>query len=139
MRIGTIIYIPVSTKKAISTKSLNIDYHPIANPHMGNLGPHLFNHTNHLMSNRNTRHSPRYRTMFNMQVTGADTTEGNAHNSIPGSLQSGSGFIQQFKFPAFDIRIGFHNSKDSTNKFNTFPGIKEPSIRFPYSTKVAIC
>ena len=80
--IGAIVYIALTAKEAFAAEGFYVDRHPVARLHRLYGGAYLLDDAYHLVPHGNTGHSARHTAMLNMQIAGADASQGNAHQCI---------------------------------------------------------
>ena len=68
----------------------------------------LFDYPHHFMPDGYAGHSPRHATMFDMQITGADTAQSNPNDRIARSLQKRFRFLLHLELSCCNISVGFH-------------------------------
>ena len=105
---GAVVDIAVSAEVAFATEGLHIDRHAVADLHAPDIGSRLLHHTDHLVAHGDARHSPWHTSVLDMKVTGADASQGHAHDSVGGLLYRRSRFVRQGKLSFFYISICFH-------------------------------
>ena len=79
---GTVVDIAMLAEEAFATEGLHVDRHAVADLHAPDIGSHLLHHTDHLVAHGDARHRPWHTSVLDMKVTGANASQGHAHDGV---------------------------------------------------------
>ena len=95
VRVFAVVYIAVPAEEALSTEGFYVDGYPVAGFYVVYVCTDLFYDTHHFMAYRNAGYGTRYTSVLDVEVAGADTSQGDAYQSILRVFQLRNGFLQQ--------------------------------------------
>ena len=105
---SAVVHIALLAVETISAESFHIHRHTVAFTESLDFTAQFFHDANHLMPDGDTRHSPWYAAVLDMQVTCADAAHGHTDDSIRRLQNHRLWLFNQFKPIFIYICICFH-------------------------------
>ena len=93
-------------EETFSTEGFYVDGYPVAGFYVVYVCTDLFHDTHHFMAYRNAGYGTWYTSVFDVEVAGADTSQGDAYQGILRVFQLGDRFLQQGELAVLDVSIG---------------------------------
>ena len=106
--VGAVVDPAVLAEEAVPAEGLHVHRHPVAGPDGGDGLAGLLHDAHYLVAHGDAGHRPGYGAVLDVQVAGADTSQGHLDDGVPGVEQGGDGLVQKRKSAPLKIGIGKH-------------------------------
>ena len=105
IRVFAVVYVTVAAEEAFSAECFYVDRNTVAGLDGMHVCSCLFDDAYHFMAYRNARNGTRYASVLDVEVAGADTSEGDAYQCVMWIFQLGNGFFYQGELALFDVGV----------------------------------